>query len=319
MTWFLLTFSFLLAPAAYSGEMKPETKQEMKQETKEVSNLELLPSAVHREALMEDTPFSSVSLSDTGDVWLAGKHNLWKWNPAQGLLKKMEIPSEGLARVMALTADSAVFQTSKKVYMILDRPVSIKEIYSGSNAAIDMTRDGSLAVGSKQSFLLTQDLKLKTSLSMDLAGCERISLGQNGQIFCGIKGDIFLARKDLGKMKSILKTKSEIKAFAAMGDALVVASDRAVWAVGADGTLLKTIIPPNGKKIAASFLDPHHHAFLFNDKLFEVNPLETKTKITTWLSAPQTKVVDDMSYKNGRIGLILDGFPYIFQLEQIDK
>jgi len=117
MTWFLLTLGLLLAPAALSEDLKPETR--------EVSNLELLPSALHRESLLEDMPFSSVSLSETGEAWLTGKQNLWKWNPALGLLKKIEIPSEGLARVISLTAGSAVFQTLKKVYMIWDQPVSI--------------------------------------------------------------------------------------------------------------------------------------------------------------------------------------------------
>lgn len=311
MAWFILTLGLLLAPSAFSAEPK--------QETKEVSNLELLPSALHREALLEDMPFSSVSLSETGEAWLAGKNNLWKWNPAIGILKKLEIPSEGLARVISLTAGSAVFQTLKKVYMIWDQPVSIKEIYSGSRVALDLTPQGSLAIGSKQSYLIAKELHSKTYMSMDLAGCEGISLGEKGQVFCRIKGEIFLASKEQAKMKLILKTKSEIKAFKALGDSLVVVSDRAVWAIGTDGSLLKTVIPQSGKKIAASYLDNHTHAFLFSDKLFEVNQIEEKAKITTWLSAPGTKVVDDLSYRNGRIGLILDGFPYIFQLEQIRR
>ncbi len=311
MTWFLLTLGFLLTPAAFSSELK--------QETKEVSNLELLPSAVHREALLEDMPFTSISLSETGEAWIAGKHSLWKWTPAIGGLKKMEIPSEGLARVISWTAGSAVFQTLKKVYMIWDQPVSIKEIYSGTKVALDLNPEGLLAIGSKQSFLITRELHSKMPMSTDLAGCEAISLGEKGQVFCRIKGEIFLASKDQAKMKLILKTKSEIKAFRAFGDSVVVVSDKAVWVIGTDGSLLKTVIPQNGKKIAASYLDTHNHAFLFSDKLFEVNQIGEKKKITTWLSAPGTKVVDDLSYKNGRIGLILDGFPYIFQLEQIRK
>jgi hypothetical protein len=328
MSWLFITLGLLFGQAVFGGEVSlasnqktnqkdnESSSQRVIQETIEVANIPLPPSAVHREALMEDMPYTSLSLSKTGDAWLAGKNHLWKWNPDKGVLKKIEIPSEGFGRVISVGLDAVIYQSSKKVYLILDQPLSIKEIFKGPKVALDMSPDDSIILGSKQSQMISPDLLKKSPLSLDLSPCDEISLAMLGKVFCRIQSEVLLASKDLVKMKSILKSKSPIKDFIAFGDSLVVVSEKVVWLVGPDGRLLKTIVPENGRRIAASHLNREQHTFLFSDRLFEINPMDGKSKLITWISAPTAKAVDDLWYNSGRIGMILDGFPYLFQIEK---
>jgi hypothetical protein len=91
MSWLFITLGLLFGQAGFGGEASlpsnqktnqkdnESSSQRVIQETIEVANIPLPPSAVHREALMEDMPYTSLSLSKTGDAWLAGKNHLWKW------------------------------------------------------------------------------------------------------------------------------------------------------------------------------------------------------------------------------------------------
>ena len=283
---------------------------------KEVSNLEIPLQEVQRTAIQMDVPFTSLSLGIGGDVWMLGQKNLWKWNPDQGTLKKIEISSEGEGKVISYSRDSAILKTKNKVYVIYDNPVSIKEIFSGDNSAVSITDDGSIVIGAQISKIVTSDLLKKSSLNFDLSACMKFKVQRNNQVFCQKKGEILLLGTPKSKAISILKTKSVIKDFLPFGEGIVIASDRAVWMVDRDGKLLKTIVPGQGRKIAASFFDDQMHAFLFNDKLFELDATDGSSKIISWLPTPKSVAANDLNFRDGRIGVLLDGYPFVYQLEQ---
>jgi hypothetical protein len=286
------------------------------QHSKEVSNLEITFQEVHRTAIQSDLPITSLSLGTGGDVWMLGQNNLWKWNPDQGALKKIEIASGGAGKIIAYARDTAILKTKNRVYVIYDNPISIKEIFSGLNSGVAISDDGSIVIGAQLSKSVTSDLQKKTAFDYDLSGCLNFKVHRNNQVFCQKKGEILLLSSPKGKSVSILKTKSNVKEFVPFGEGIVVASDRAVWVIDRDGKLLKTIVPGQGRKIATSFFDDQLHAFLFNDKLFEINATDGSSKVSTWLPTPKSVTASDLKFKDGRIAVLLDGFPYVYQLEQ---
>ncbi len=304
MKWLALPILLCIARSSFAANPK------------EVSNLEVPLQEVHRTAIQMDLPFTSLSLGIGGDVWMLGQKNLWKWNPDQGTLKKIEISSEGDGKVISYSRDSAILKTKNKVYVIYDNPVSIKEIFSGANSAVSITDDGSIVIGAQNSKIVTSDLLKKSSFNFDLSACMKFIVQRNNQVFCQKKGEILLLGGPKSKAISILKTKSVLKDFLPFGEGIVIASDRAVWMIDRDGKLLKTIVPGQGRKIAASFFDDQMHAYLFNDKLFELDATDGSSKITSWLPTPKSVTANDLNFRDGRIGVLLDGSPFIYQLEQ---
>lgn len=285
-------------------------------ESRTVSNLIVAPFDKQSSALSADAPFTSIAQGESGEIWLSGKTNLWKWHPDLASLKKVELNSEGKGQVFSYGKDSVIYKTDSKVYLVYDNPSSIKELHSGNFTSIAVSPFGEILIAGEESFILSFDLKNKSAIEFDLSGCQSIKDFDAQTWLCVSRYSVKKYQLKQPKPTLVIDSKSPVKGSISLTNGYLTAGEKVLWITNSTGALVKTIVPSQDRKIAASFLNQEKHMYLFSDRLLEINDAKNGDKVLTWLQGPKARSVGEMNFKDGRLAIILDGQPHLFQLDK---
>ncbi len=283
--------------------------------------IELIMDKQHIADCASDFPVSHADLDSTGQVWFIGKHSLWKWSPSQRTLQQIQLPHSGPLRHLLLRSerifvsdDKQVFQIEKKPFKVISYPTyeaSQSLSLLGEQSPIFWIKsDGIYGVDpEKHSLEKFFDHHLNATEDdhyLYLPSMKTLWMTRNEEL-------VFISYGDNGKPKKYGKIEKNIQDIQPVHDEVFARSSNAIFRFNKRGGLIQTVPVNFQRRIVASSFQDYAHAFLFQDRLFEIHLPKDHSVHYFQLDVGYARKVSSLSFSNALISLVLDGKPHVFQ------
>jgi hypothetical protein len=278
-----------------------------------------------KEVIVSDLPAKSLAVDAFENVWFLGTQYLWKWSPAKSKVQQIKLVTTLPLKHLKIDGEFVYVSDDEQLFRIEIEPFRVTSYPSSSknSASLGITGEQNPIYWIKTDGIYELALEkgeMTRTLNHSLAEFENskyLYISQTRTLWMLRSHELsyisYGSNKKSNKFGRIDKNIYDIQK---SNDDIFAISKFAVFRFTKKGKLIQTVPVKSERRIVLSSLMPNAHAFVFQDRLLEVQvPLEKKT-FHFYLDVGRIHKASMMSFRNSYLGLILDGNPRVFELNK---
>jgi len=278
--------------------------------------------------IASDLPANGLGIDSKENAWFIGTHFLWKWTPERRTIEKITLASSRPLKHITVSEDLIFVSDDSQIFQIEMFPLKITSFPSSDKVSQSL---GIIAEQSSVFWVKTDGLYelSKTEKSLHKIQEHNIVKEEEEQKFTYFPSTktlwftkdhelSYLSYGENKKAKKLGKIEKNIDDIQRVQDEVFGISRTAVYRYSKRGKLIQTIPVSSHRRIVLSTLLPNAHAYVFQDRLLEVQMPFDKKEFHFYLDIGRVHKASAMALRSSLLGLVLDGNPRIFQFSNTD-
>ena len=305
-TLLLSPFSLLQAEA-----LKPKTLKEMNLSQKQAKELS------------SDLPAKAVVVDPFENIWFLGNNFLWKWIPMRNTLEQIKLLTAHPLKNLAVSGENVLVSDDEQIFQIESEPFKVISIPSPGKESRSLAivgeatdvmywikSDGVYEISTAEKTLR----KIYTHSVSESEDSKFLFFPENKTLWMTKNKELsYISYGDSRKPKKIGKIEKNITDIQKSHDDVFAMSQHSVFRYTKRAKLIQTIPVNPQRRIVLSSLQPSTHAYIFQDRLFEVHLPSDGKIFHFYLDIGRIHRAKTMSLRDSYLAIILDGNPRVFR------